>query len=818
MKKIIMFLALAAVFSLLIAVPVTENSSRAIAEFHLQIQDKPDYTIGEVFNLTNTEGNLVAYVYHLNPVGYIIVGVDTDLPPVVGYSFRDEFLTEEGSNLGYQFVRSDLSKRLAARELTSPEILSGNNENWEHYLNNDLASFQMRDRVIYPPSGYSDTEGWVDLLWDQGYPWNGYCPYDDVNGGRCVTGCVATALSMILAYHEYIGDASFTDADDYASSYEGLYVLIDNQWEIKDFPDFPTLNGYLAETQEFFSGVDPISDHIKATLNFAAGVSVHMKYSNVASGAQVYYPGHNDVRDALLDKFGYDTAQGIYGSSPQLYPQFEDDMQNGRPIMIAILGGSEGHAILVDGWNSGDNTYHLNFGWAGYDNGWYSLPYGMPAGYNEISSAITNVEAGGTLFDLFALVGTNDGTVPANADIEFRGTRLYEGNLDTGGSFSFDYMHEGTYQVTVTYENPGGGYYYKSETFDLNDNNDFLMVTLDAYTELTGSVSGVGNPANTLITFYNDEGEIMSSGVTDTNGDYSIMGLFPDTYIATASWGDNYFAVQEVDVTATQQNFDFVLTEYPYHYALSYNGTTGDIFHLVPNTISCAIKLTSDELAGLEGTAINRIVFKSPINMGQGQLWGQVWIGNNLVSEKAIDNFYYGGFVDVTLDNFVPVYPTADYFVGFKVQSINGDVAWFDTTPREEGKGAWFRINSWTQVNPNNDHNFVIAAHGMSETVDGDETNVIPAVTALGKNYPNPFNPETNIEFSLAEAGEVNVDIYNIKGQKIKTLASGNYEKGAHILHWNGQDDAGAPSASGVYFYKMKSGRYTSTKKMILMK
>ena len=818
MRRLFMVVAMMVTFSILLAVAVDDIAARGIAEFQLELKGKTDYSIAAEEIIPGDTGETVAYVYQLSPQGFIIVSVDTDLPPVVGYSFTNDFLLEDVDSQGYLFVQTDMSNRLAAREITPVEILTANRENWNAYLNEDDSAFMSRDRAVYPPEGYSSTGGWVDLQWDQGYPWNAYCPMDDVNGGRAVSGCVATALSMILAYHEYIGDASYSNNDDYASNYEGFYCLIDNDFEENDFPDFPTLNTYLVDVQEYFAGVDPMNNHVLATLNFAAGVAVRMKYSNVASGSYVYWSGHNDSREAFLNKFGYDTAVGMSGSSPQFYSELQDDMMNGRPAMFGILGGTDGHAIIGDGYNTGDGTYHLNMGWGGYDNGWYSLPYGMPAGYNVIDNAIINIEGGGTLFDLFALISNSDGTIPANADIEFRGSRLYDGNLDGGGSFAFDFMHEGTYNVTVNYENPGGGYFYKSQTFDLDDSNDFLMMTLDDYTTLTGNVSGVASPAGTEITYYNEEGEIMSSGVTDASGNYSIAGIMPGTYMATASWGGTYFAEQEVEITATQQNFDFTLENYPESGTLSYCGDTGEIFHLIPTTMSCAFKLTPEDLTDYLDTIFNKVRFISPISMADGQLWGQIWAGGTLVSEKAVDSFNYGELVEVTFDNMVPIEPDMDYYIGFKVQSTTADLAWFDTSPRVPGKGAWFRINSWTEVNSSYDHNFMITAKVISMTADGEEMDINPVTTQLGQNYPNPFNPETNIAFSLAETSQTSLEIYNVKGQKVRTLVNGILEEGEHIMHWNGVDDSGKPVSSGIYFYKLKDGKYTSTKKMILMK
>jgi hypothetical protein len=100
----------------------------------------------------------------------------------------------------------------------------------------------------------------------------------------------------------------------------------------------------------------------------------------------------------------------------------------------------------------------------------------------------------------------------------------------------------------------------------------------------------------------------------------------------------------------------------------------------------------------------------------------------------------------------------------------------------------------------------------------GSTDNLIPLVTELTGNYPNPFNPTTQIKFAISEAAEVNLDIYNIRGEKVRTLVNGYREAAFYTEIWDGTDDNLRNVSSGVYFYKMKAGRYTSTKKMILMK
>ena len=106
-------------------------------------------------------------------------------------------------------------------------------------------------------------------------------------------------------------------------------------------------------------------------------------------------------------------------------------------------------------------------------------------------------------------------------------------------------------------------------------------------------------------------------------------------------------------------------------------------------------------------------------------------------------------------------------------------------------------------------------------TVAGNDVNdpEVPVVaTALHNNYPNPFNPETTISYSVKDREPVTLEIYNIKGQLVKTLVKGIQEPGNHTIVWNGTDDNGRSVSSGVYYYKMQAGKYSSTKKMIMMK
>jgi hypothetical protein len=93
------------------------------------------------------------------------------------------------------------------------------------------------------------------------------------------------------------------------------------------------------------------------------------------------------------------------------------------------------------------------------------------------------------------------------------------------------------------------------------------------------------------------------------------------------------------------------------------------------------------------------------------------------------------------------------------------------------------------------------------------DEDFIPTEFALRQNYPNPFNPVTTIQFDIPEAGEVRLDVYNILGEKVATLVQGRHEIGRYTIRW---DASGM--ASGMYFYRISSAKFTATKKLVLMK
>jgi flagellar hook assembly protein FlgD len=99
-----------------------------------------------------------------------------------------------------------------------------------------------------------------------------------------------------------------------------------------------------------------------------------------------------------------------------------------------------------------------------------------------------------------------------------------------------------------------------------------------------------------------------------------------------------------------------------------------------------------------------------------------------------------------------------------------------------------------------------------------EEEIVIPEKFMVEQNYPNPFNPATSIKFGIPEGNFVSVRIYNMLGQEVRTLVSGQMNAGTYNLLWDGKDDNGQSVTSGAYIYRVISGGSAITKKMMLLK
>ncbi len=121
---------------------------------------------------------------------------------------------------------------------------------------------------------------------------------------------------------------------------------------------------------------------------------------------------------------------------------------------------------------------------------------------------------------------------------------------------------------------------------------------------------------------------------------------------------------------------------------------------------------------------------------------------------------------------------------------------------------------------------FFVVSGGKFQVVSGTapvsvETaapTVMPDEFIVHQNFPNPFNPETEIRFALPQDSHVVVTIYNALGQGIRTLTNTRFAAGFHSVNWDGKDKNGNPVSSGVYIYQMQAGEFSQVRKMSLIR
>ncbi len=320
----------------------------------------------------------VAYVVPLNPGGFVVTSADTDITPVVVVSLTGTFpFQEHPENHLLYMVRTDMALRLQARAETPAAQLAANRAEWQTLLaggGGDAASG-------------TDGQTWGPFLttsWNQSGFYNDYCPDDPrtepglhTDDGRCVTGCVATAMGQIINYWKHPSSVTFTAADDYTSRNDPG----DGRGE-RVIP-------ISAATANIPSIVyTSISNDTIARLLYACGVSVRMNYSDAGSAAST-----SSVGEVLKAKWSYPSGAWVSSTDSGLYTLLSANMRKYAPCQLSIgtsMSGS-GHSIVCDGYRDSDGRYHLNFGWSGSSDGWYSLPSGMPAGYSVVRGAVLDI-------------------------------------------------------------------------------------------------------------------------------------------------------------------------------------------------------------------------------------------------------------------------------------------------------------------------------------------------------------------------------------------------------------------------------------------
>ena len=335
-------------------------------------------------------GQAAFYVFALQPKGFVIVSADDRAKPILGYSTESNFTAQlpDGLMTFFDNYKAGFSQMFANNDERTAEAVT----DWTSLAETGMLSSRKANRSVEPL---------LASIWNQTDLYNNMAPEDpnSVYSGHCKSGCVANTMSQIMRYWEWprSGEGSHGyDADGNYGSYG---------WQEADFSAATYRYELMPDYLDFAS--PQVEVDATALLEYHAGVSVNMGYGANASGAY-----SQDVGPAMESYFRF--SSDYWHNYQEYSDSWEEDMVNnldaGMPLYYASQGDVGGHAYVVDGY---DDWYffHVNWGWGGFDNGYYAIDgfyltfYSFPWWHNAVFNlhpvdeyydapmAVANIEA-----------------------------------------------------------------------------------------------------------------------------------------------------------------------------------------------------------------------------------------------------------------------------------------------------------------------------------------------------------------------------------------------------------------------------------------
>ena len=388
--------------------------------------------------------------------GFVIVSGDDAVRPILGYSFENEFVADNMPVNVRGWLYSMEDEILAAREeydgrqqpLTKPELTAG---------------------VVL--------KQYNTALWDQTEPYNGMCPV--INGQHAYTGCVATAMAIVMRHHKW-PDAGEGTLPAYVTQTYGANVPMIKLGHSYDW-DNMTLTYTSASTEAQKQAV--------ARLMADCGSMLNMDYGPVGSNGSSAFS--EDVPAALIKYMKYDAS--LAGYSRGCYTEDEwnsmlrKELDENGPILYRGQSTQGGHMFVLDAYTN-KNYYGVNWGWSGYCNGYFALSALVPedygsggsaGGFTSYQSAILGVckDKGGEHVDLFEFMPFNMQDKPyygiSSSETEYKtgvpfdvsfglavnkGTVNYSGELGLALVDKQNSVKELLYQMSVSNLPPSYGY------------------------------------------------------------------------------------------------------------------------------------------------------------------------------------------------------------------------------------------------------------------------------------------------------------------------------------------------------------------------
>lgn len=349
--------------------PIDINTAQSVAANFYKGQTKTEVHPQLALTLTRTFD--YAYVFNVEN-GYVIVSGDDRFEPILGYSTESQF---DASNVPFglrDLLNSYADEMQAAIEqgVTSDARLTAK---WDALITGTYTPNTRNTRAVTPLLTNNN--------WNQNNGYNYFCPAD-ANGpaGHAYAGCVALAMGQIIHFWEYPthGVGSHSYECNHSSSQAGNY------------PDYGTLTADFEHTTynyslmpNYLDGNTPSNQILAvARLLYHCGIAVDMFYG--PEGSMAF---HSDIAEAMETFFAYDTCRTIYKDNHENEWEtlLREDLELGHPIIYCAYTSAGGHEFVCDGYNA-ENYFHFNWGWGGWQNGYFLISNMNPSTYNFTSS------------------------------------------------------------------------------------------------------------------------------------------------------------------------------------------------------------------------------------------------------------------------------------------------------------------------------------------------------------------------------------------------------------------------------------------------
>ncbi len=368
-----------------------EKASQVANNYFAQYSGKSMIAVESSFS-KSYNGITTFYVFNYVGGGFVVVSADDAAIPVLAQS-NEGFIETEITNPAVKFMFDSYGKEIAFA-ISSELDNSGTIGEWNSILNN---SFNTDAATL-------DVTPLLTTTWDQGQWYNFYCPSAPGGpGGKAWAGCVATTMGQVMKYFNFPATGVLSHS----------YV----------HPTYGTQTANFGVTNYNFSNMGNSANSGSyteiATLLRHAGVAVDMNYAPDGSGAF-----SQDVPWAMATYFNYDQATIRYApksdyTNTTWVAMLKAELDASRPLYFSGSGSGGGHAWVCDGYRNSDNKFHMNWGWSGSSNGYFTVT--------------STISAGGYTFNAttFAVVC---GITPGNPDLIVRFTDLPESSLVPFGS------------------------------------------------------------------------------------------------------------------------------------------------------------------------------------------------------------------------------------------------------------------------------------------------------------------------------------------------------------------------------------------------